>query len=134
MAHDTADWVRRRGIPVAVRSSADLALAISAGIKPARIVMHGNAGLAGPLRCAVNAGVGQFVVDSCAQVAVLAQWARVPQRVLVDVTDVSADVVTAKVFASDRIELIGLHCRVDDDERAAKLIGGMVGRMAEIRW
>jgi diaminopimelate decarboxylase len=134
LAPDTADWVRKHGVPVDVRSSDELALVVSAGIKPARIVMHGDGGKAGPLRCAVNAGVGQFVVSSGQQVAILAHWARIPQRVLVDVTTQPADGLSTTVLGADRMELIGLYCRVDDDDRFADVVGGMVEEMAQIRW
>ena len=57
-----AKWVNKHGYAIDVRSSDELTLAISAGTPPARIVMHDDGATAGPIRRAVNVGVGRFVI------------------------------------------------------------------------
>ena len=107
-----AKWVKKHGYAIDVRSSDELTLAISAGIPPARIVMHDSGATAGPIRRAVNVGVGRFVIGSSQQIAVLASCAQRPQRVLIDVTtDQAHDAVNA-VLARNRLNLIGLHFRL----------------------
>ncbi len=128
-----ADSVRRLGVPVEVRSGAELALAVSAGIAASQIIMRADGVNAGPLRCAVNAGVGQYVVDAAEQVAVLEHWARRAQRVLIDVTAPPVDELVGAALGPGRIELIGLYCRVDHVEDYAGAVNAMVAMMAGVR-
>ena len=62
-----AKWVKKHGYAIDVRSSDELTLAISADIPPARIIMHDDGATAGPIRRAVNVGVGRFVIGSSQQ-------------------------------------------------------------------
>lgn len=128
-----AESVRRQRVPIEVRSGTELALAVSVGISPSRIVMHQDGVDAGPLRCAVNARVGQFVVDNRRQVAVVEQWARQAQRILIDVTMPPDDGLVAAALASDRIDLIGLYRRVDGVAGYAGAVDDMVALMAAAR-
>jgi diaminopimelate decarboxylase len=135
---DTAQWVRRHGLTVAAYSSSELALAISAGIEPKRLVMHGDGSKWGPIRCACNAEVRQFVVNSGAQVSLLEYYGPRHQQVILDVdTDHFDDTMNA-IGESDRLELVGLHCRLDAraavaPHRYAGAIDAMVAQMAKIR-
>jgi diaminopimelate decarboxylase len=137
-AASTARWVRRHGLTVEAYSSPQLALAVSAGIEPKRIVMHGDGPSWGPIRCAFNAQVRQFVVDAEAQVPVLEHYGRRRQQVILDVdTDHFDDAVVA-ICESDRLELVGLYSSVDEGSavaphRYAAAVDGMVGQMAGIR-
>ena len=54
-----ADWIRRRGVAVDVADTEGVAAALSAGVLPQRIIMHGSA-----ISPAANAGAGRFVVNS----------------------------------------------------------------------
>ena len=102
-----ATWVRRHGACVDVSSAEELELAVAKGIPPRRLVMHRADATARPIRLAVDAGAGRFVVDSAQQIAVLADSARRTQRVLVDVTAQPADALAAEVMAHPRLDLIG---------------------------
>jgi diaminopimelate decarboxylase len=143
LAPETAHWVRRHGLTVAAYSSDQLALAISSGIQPKRIVMHGDGSKWGPIRCACNAEVRQFVVNAVAQVPVLAYYSRRGQQVVLDVgadqfeggDDVN-DAIAA-ICESDRLELVGFHCRMDaratvTPREYGAAIDTMVARMARI--
>ncbi len=52
------------GIGCDVAGAGELALALAAGVDPGRIHMHGNAKSAAELRCALEAGVGEVIVDN----------------------------------------------------------------------
>jgi diaminopimelate decarboxylase len=82
-------WVHSEGLGVDVCSGGELEVALSAGVEPAMITLHGNNKLPSELRRAVAAGVGHVVVDSYEEIARLAFYAAdagVQVRVLVRVT------------------------------------------------
>lgn len=130
-----ANWVRRHGGCVDVSSVDEMNVAVAKGISPRRVVMHRADASAIPIRLAVNAGAGRFVVDSVAQVAVLSRSAARTQRLLVDVTVQSADVLAAEIQARPRLDLIGLHCRVGDRDRepTGAIVREMIAQMSWIR-
>ncbi|MGH3264745.1 MAG: diaminopimelate decarboxylase, partial [Trebonia sp.] len=57
-------WVTEEGLGVDVCTGGELAVALSAGIHPSLITLHGNNKLAAELQQAVAARVGHIVVDS----------------------------------------------------------------------
>jgi diaminopimelate decarboxylase len=59
-----AQWVADEGLDLDVCSTAELATALSAGVDPNRIIMHGNAKTPDALGKAAAVGVGRIVVDS----------------------------------------------------------------------
>jgi diaminopimelate decarboxylase len=132
-----AAWVKKRGHAVDAHSCEELALAVSVGIRPARIILHDDGVTAAPLRCAVNVGAGRFIIGCPQQVAVLSSCARQPQRVLIDVTAGHAEDAVHAVVARRRLNLIGLHARVapetDQADRYAELVEQMIAQMAQIR-
>jgi diaminopimelate decarboxylase len=82
-------WVTEEGLGVDVCTGGELAVALSAGIDPALITMHGNNKMPAELSEAVSAGIGHIVVDSFEEIARLAYFAeslRRRPRVLVRVT------------------------------------------------
>jgi len=82
-------WVHSEGLGVDVCSGGELEVALSAGVEPAMITLHGNNKLPSELRRAVATGVGHVVVDSYEEIARLAFYAAdagVQVRVLVRVT------------------------------------------------
>jgi len=58
----------REGLGCDVASAGELHLALRAGFDPARIVMHGNARDDGELRAALDARVGQIVIDNAGDI------------------------------------------------------------------
>ena len=68
-------WVTEEGLGVDVCSGGELEIALSAGVDPAKITMHGNNKLPAELSRAVSAGVGHIVVDSFEEIARLAYYA-----------------------------------------------------------
>jgi hypothetical protein len=130
-----SNWVKRHGVSVDVMTADELELAVAEGISPPRLVMHCADATARPIRLAVNAGVGRFVVHSGQQIALLASCAQRPQRLLVDVTAQPADVLAAAIMAGQRLDLIGLHCRLGDAGRdaAGDSVREMIAQMSWIR-
>jgi diaminopimelate decarboxylase len=82
-------WVTDEGLGVDVCTGGELAVALSAGVDPSLITLHGNNKLAAEIEQAVAAGVGHIVVDSFEEIARLAYYADLAgsrPRVLVRVT------------------------------------------------
>ena len=82
-------WVTEEGLGVDVCTGGELAVALSAGVDPALITLHGNNKLPAEIEQAVAARVGHIVVDSFEEIARLAYHAEaagVRPRVLVRVT------------------------------------------------
>jgi diaminopimelate decarboxylase len=133
-------WVTEEGLGVDVCTGGEFAVALSAGIDPALITLHGNNKLPAELSQAVSAGVGHVVVDSFEEIARLAYYAdaagRRP-RVLVRVTtgveahthefmatahddqkfgfslaSGAADEAVRRVLALPSLEFAGLHSHI----------------------
>ena len=82
-------WVTEEGLGVDVCTGGELAVALSAGVDPALITLHGNNKLPAEIEQAVAADVGHIVVDSFEEIARLAYQAEAlgkRPRVLVRVT------------------------------------------------
>jgi diaminopimelate decarboxylase len=71
-----AQLVAEEGVGMDVVSGGELATALTAGFPAERIVMHGNNKSPAELAEAVQAGVGRIVVDSPAELLLLAEIAR----------------------------------------------------------
>jgi diaminopimelate decarboxylase len=65
-------WVSEEGLGVDVCTGGELEVALSAGVPPAQITLHGNNKTLDELSRAVSAGVGHIVVDSFEEIARLA--------------------------------------------------------------
>lgn len=82
-------WLHEEGLNLDVCSSGELAVALAAGMPPARIALHGNNKSADELEHAVKTGVGHIVLDSYEEIERLAAiTARqgVRQQVLIRIT------------------------------------------------
>jgi diaminopimelate decarboxylase len=130
-----ATWIRREQVTVDVANACELDRAIAAGIAAMHIVMHPQGRAAAPIRRAVNAGSARFVVDASSQLAILADSADRIQPVVVDATDRAGDTLASEVLTRRGLELIGLHCSLDDPDDAigAVKLREMVEEMARIR-
>ncbi|MER7949756.1 diaminopimelate decarboxylase [Streptomyces sp. NPDC096079] len=151
-----AHWVREEGLGLDVCSAGELALAVTTGFPPERIVLHGNAKSPQDLESAVRLGVGRIVVDSTSEIARLA--AIVPhgsrqavmlrvvpgvaagghvkvrtgtedQKFGLSVTDGSALHAVARVLGQPRLELVGLHCHIGSQITSVKPYAAAVRRM-----
>jgi diaminopimelate decarboxylase len=133
-------WVSEEGLGVDVCTGGELAVALSAGVDPALITLHGNNKLPAEIEQAVAAGVGHIVVDSFEEIARLAyqaELAGVRSRVLVRVTtgveahthefmatahddqkfgfslaSGAADEAVRRVIALPSLEFAGLHSHI----------------------
>jgi diaminopimelate decarboxylase len=82
-------WVSSEGLGVDVCTGGELEVALSAGVPPEQITMHGNNKSQDELARAVEAGIGHIVVDSfeeIARLAYLTEQASTKPNVLVRVT------------------------------------------------
>jgi len=133
-------WVTEEGLGVDVCTGGELAVALSAGIDPALITLHGNNKVPAELSQAVSAGVGHVVADSFEEIARLAYFAEAAgrrPRVLVRVTtgveahthefmatahddqkfgfsmaSGAADEAVRRVLALPSLEFAGLHSHI----------------------
>ncbi|MCX2967292.1 MULTISPECIES: diaminopimelate decarboxylase [Streptomyces] len=82
-------WLREEGLNLDVCSGGELATALTAGMPPERLALHGNNKSTAELRRAIEAGVGRIVLDSfqeMVRVAHLADELGVRQKVQIRVT------------------------------------------------
>ena len=123
------------GISIDVAGGGELTMALKAGVEPSKIVLHGNAKTEEELRLAVDAGVGLVVVDNFDDIDRLERLVRTEQTVLVRIIPgvrpdtheaistgqegskfgLSADdaaVAVARLRASDRLRLAGVHMHI----------------------
>jgi hypothetical protein len=129
-------WIRRERVTVDVTSAGELDRAIAAGIDPTQIVMHPRGGAAAPIRGAVIAGAARFVVGSSQQAAILAaSTEQQNQSVVIDVTDGSACGLASQVVVHRGLDLIRLHCKLDDPDEVigAVKLQAMIAEMSWIR-
>ena len=133
-------WVTEEGLGVDVCTGGELEIALSAGVDPAMITLHGNNKLPAEIARAVAAGIGHVVVDSYEEIARLAYYAEqagARPRVLVRVTtgveahthefmatahddqkfgfslaSGAADEAVRRVLALPQLEFAGLHSHI----------------------
>jgi diaminopimelate decarboxylase len=133
-------WVSDEGLGVDVCTGGELEVALSAGVDPSMITLHGNNKLPAELSRAVSAGIGHIVADSfeeIARLAYVAEAAGVRPRVLVRVTtgveahthefmatahddqkfgfslaSGAADEAVRRVLALPSLEFAGLHSHI----------------------
>ena len=157
-----ARWVAEEGLGLDVCSGGELATALSGGVDPARIIMHGNVKTPDELQNASAVGVGRIVVDSPIEIAFLAGRVRRRQQVLIRVTpdidihghhavttgvtdqkfgfalaDGHAAGAVRRVLDQPLLHLAGLHCHIGSQVADAALYGQaihrMIAAMAEVR-
>ncbi len=84
-----AKWLTEEGLGIDVCTDGELEVALRAGVKPERILFHGNNKSVSELEKAVKVGVGRIVVDSLIEIERLNQIAAVngvTAQVLVRIT------------------------------------------------
>ncbi|WP_329365604.1 diaminopimelate decarboxylase family protein [Streptomyces sp. NBC_01483] len=111
-----AHWVQEEGLGLDVCSAGELALAVTTGFPPEKIVMHGNAKSPEDLSTALRLGVGRIVVDSTSEIARLAAItpAGTRQPVMVRVVPGIAAGGHAKVRTGTDDQKFGRHCEAGD--------------------
>lgn len=76
LSTEVARWVTAEGLNVDVCSGGELAVALAAGVDPARLGMHGNNKSHAEIDRCVELGVGAIVLDSVVEVDRVAEAAR----------------------------------------------------------
>ncbi|MFH5208937.1 diaminopimelate decarboxylase family protein [Antrihabitans spumae] len=135
-------WVTEEGLSIGIGSTSELAIALSAGVDPKRIILHCNAMTADEAQSAAAIGVGRIVVDSPACIAHVSAATRNPQHVLIHVqpeprhSNESDDATRAAVRQSN-LNLVGLHCHLgshpSDTESIASAIHELVAQLDMVR-
>ena len=135
---EVARWVTEAGLNVDVSTGGELAVALAAGVAPARIGFHGNNKSQEEIDQAVELGVGTIVIDSAQEIERVAASAsrlgrtqRVRLRVnsgvhasthsflatahedqKFGVTLAHASELVAAIRSHDGLEFVGLHCHI----------------------
>lgn len=132
-APSVAAWVRRRGVNVHTASAGGLAIALNAGIAPARITVHCN-DEAAYTRYGVQAGVGRLVIRSQDQLDTITDCPQSTPRVLIDLSVCPDPHLAMRIVASARLELIGIHQRLDAIAGSTETsVGAMIAGIACLR-
>lgn len=123
-----ADWLRRHRLTVDVATAAEFNVALASGIRAGQLVMTPRD--ADAITCARRGGAARFVIQSAAQAATLARGADHVQRVVIaaggDVGKLAAEVLSRR-----ELDLVGLHCTVDDPDDPIGAVG-LRSAMADI--
>lgn len=72
---EVARWVTEAGLSIDVASGGELAVALAAGVDPARLGVHGNNKSLAEIDRAVSVGVGAIVIDSLIEIERVAEAA-----------------------------------------------------------
>ncbi|MGV8895639.1 MAG: diaminopimelate decarboxylase [Rhodoglobus sp.] len=72
---DVATWMNDAGLNIDVASGGELAVALAAGVDPARLGLHGNNKSIAEIDRAVSIGIGAIVIDSEIEVSRIAEAA-----------------------------------------------------------
>ncbi len=78
---EVARWVVEAGLNIDVASGGEMAVALAAGVDPARLGLHGNNKSLAEIDRAVSAGVGAIVIDSVVEIERVAEAASRHARV-----------------------------------------------------
>lgn len=133
-----ARWMAEAGLAIDVASGGELAVALAAGVDPARIGFHGNNKSDAEIARAVAVGVGAIILDSEQEIARVAQAARAAgkrQRVRLRINSgvhagahsflatahedqkfglplTRALAVSQQIIAEESLHFLGLHCHI----------------------
>ena len=75
LSTEVARWMTDAGLNIDVASGGELAVALAAGVDPARLGLHGNNKSEAEIERAVRVGVGAIVIDSVIEIARVAEAA-----------------------------------------------------------
>ena len=127
LATTIARWVEEEGLGLDVATGGELAVALAASFPTDRIVMHGNNKSLGEIERALGCGVGLLVIDSLAEIDLVADAAErlgVRPRVLVRVT-VGVEAHTHEFIATaHEDQKFGLSLASGEARAAVDLIRG----------
>ena len=135
---EVARWMRDAGLNIDVCSGGELAVALAAGIDPAKLGLHGNNKSVAEIDRAVGVGIGAIVLDSIVEIARVADaasrhgrvqpvrlrinsgvhastheylaTAREDQKFGIPLADAAA--VVATIRSHDSLEFLGLHSHI----------------------
>lgn len=135
---EVAQWMAEEGLAIDVASGGELAVALAAGVAPARIGFHGNNKSEREIARAVEVGVGTIIIDSAIEierVAAIASAQGKTQRVRLRVNSgvhasthdflatshedqkfgnplADAPRLVTQIVAHESLDFVGLHCHI----------------------
>lgn len=138
LSSEIARWVTEEGLYIDVASGGELAVALAAGVDPARLGLHGNNKSLREIDRAVASGVGVIVIDSVEEIERVADAAArhgVRQRVRLRVNSgvhastheylataredqkfgialADAPAVVARIRSHEALDFVGLHAHI----------------------
>ena len=151
-------WVAEAGLKIDVASGGELAVALAAGVDPARIGLHGNNKSVAEIERAVRVGIGTIVLDApieVARVAAVATAAGVTQRVRLRVNSgvhahtheflatahedqkfgisiAEAPAVVAQIRSHPSLKFVGLHCHIGSQIFGTAAFAESAARLLEL--
>jgi diaminopimelate decarboxylase len=158
LSTEVVRWVADAGMRLDVASGGELAVALAAGVAPARIGLHGNNKSVAEIERAVALGLGSIVLDApieVERVAAAATAAGVVQKVRLRVnsgvhahthdflatahedqkfgiTIADAPAVVAQIRAHDSLEFLGLHCHIGSQIFGTAAFAESAARLLEL--
>lgn len=155
---DVARWAVEAGLNVDVCSGGELALALAAGVDPARLGLHGNNKSFAEIDRAVEVGLGAIVLDSLQEIDRVADAAarhgsvqavrlRVNSGVHADthsflatshedqkfgITRADAPAAVAAIRARPELHFLGLHCHIGSQIFGSTGFAESAARMLEL--
>jgi diaminopimelate decarboxylase len=145
-----AQWVKEHYVAVDIRTTAQLSVAVSAGVHPDLMVLHAGGLDVFDIGAEVALGVGTVVVDAKEQIADLARQQPLrPQNALLRLRDANVDgpgfasysreaeAAVEALFAQRNLNLVGVFCDVGtstgDYVSNSAAIGDMIAQLDHIR-
>ncbi len=138
LSTEVARWVTDAGLNIDVASGGELAVALAAGVDPARLGLHGNNKSLAEIDRAVSVGIGAIVIDSVVEIERVAEaasrhgriqpvrlrinsgvhastheylaTAREDQKFGIPLADAAA--VVAQIRSHGALEFLGLHSHI----------------------
>jgi diaminopimelate decarboxylase len=158
LSTEIARWVIEEGLNIDVCSAGELAVALAAGVDPARLGFHGNNKSLAEIDRAVSVGIGAIVIDSEQEIGRVAEAAQRHGRVQRVRLRVSSGVhahtheflatahedqkfgsplsaapgLVAQIRAHDSLDFIGLHCHIGSQIFGADGFASSAARLIEV--
>ncbi|WP_131809421.1 hypothetical protein [Mycolicibacterium iranicum] len=129
-----AEWMRKRGIGIDVRTPDDFIDFARSGVAAKYATVHCHSDDTTVTR-AGRSGIRRLVVSAPRDVDALTRHDSMPWQVIVDATDIDRLATVAQYLAEPGHEMIGVRCNLagHDDREIARHLRDVVGTLAAMR-